>query len=269
MRRNDGLVEAYLKRVEEEAFERYQEFPVKLDTLYFGGGTPSHLTDSELIRLTQMLEKTWGFPARLETTLEADPRTFDKNRLQFFKDLGFDRLSIGLQSTQANVLKFLGRVHIGQEGLEAVTNALEAGFEVSADLITGIAEQDTAIDLHALAKTGVNHISVYSLTIEPFTPFALRKVQRNEDKEADDYELTNEILSDYGLERYEVSSHARRGHEAKHNQVYWQGDYFLALGPGAAGFIPTSRGAGGRGAKIFFSPYPLLPFSPSALPILL
>ncbi len=243
MKRGEGLVAAYLKRLKEEACERHQDFPVALETIYFGGGTPSHLSNKELSRVTAMLENTWGFPARLETTLEADPLTFNKERLQFFRALGFNRLSIGLQSTQDHVLKFLGRAHTGKEGLEAVTSALETGFEVSADLITGIDEQDTAKDLHALAQTGVNHISVYSLTIEPFTPFALRKVQRNEDKEASDYDLTNEILSSYGLERYEVSSHAKPGHEAKHNQVYWQGDYFLALGPSGAGFIevPGSR----------------------------
>jgi coproporphyrinogen III oxidase-like Fe-S oxidoreductase len=90
---------------------------------------------------------------------------------------------------------------------------------------------------------------VYSLTIEPFTPFAIRNVQRNEDKEARDYELTNEILSSYGLERYEVSSHAKAGHEAKHNQVYWHGDYFLALGPSAAGFIGGRRKEEGGRSK--------------------
>jgi putative oxygen-independent coproporphyrinogen III oxidase len=243
MRRQDDLVGVYLKRLEEEARERYQDFPVGLETIYFGGGTPSHLNDKELAQVVDMLGKTWGFPAHAETTLEADPLTFNKKRLQFFKDLGFNRLSVGLQSTQDNVLKFLGRVHSGKEGLEAVNTALGAGFEVSADLITGITQQDTAKDLHALAQTGVKHVSVYSLTIEPFTPFALRKVQRSEDKEADDYALTNELLSGYGLERYEVSSHAVPGHESRHNQVYWHGDYFLALGPSAAGFVGV-RGSG-------------------------
>jgi putative oxygen-independent coproporphyrinogen III oxidase len=241
MKRNEGLVEAYLNRLGNEANERYQEFPVQLDTIYFGGGTPSHLSDKELTHVVEGLNRTWGFPAKLETTLEADPLTFDKERLQFLKTLGFNRLSVGLQSTQDSVLKFLGRVHTGKEGLEAVTMGLEAGFEVSADLITGIEGQDTAKDLHALAQTGVPHVSVYSLTIEPFTPFAIRKVQRNEDKEASDYDLTNEILSGYGLERYEVSSHAKQGHESKHNQVYWGGDYFLALGPSASGFVPLNR----------------------------
>ena len=160
--------------------------------------------------------------------------------MQHFKDLGFTRLSIGLQSTQDTVLKFLGRLHNGQQGLKAVTMALEAGFEVSADLITGITQQDTATDIHQLAQTGINHISVYSLTIEPYTPFALRKIQPNQDKDADDYNLTQEILSSYGLERYEVSNHAKSGYESKHNQVYWHGDYFLALGPSAASFLPST-----------------------------
>jgi putative oxygen-independent coproporphyrinogen III oxidase len=263
MKRNEGLVAAYLERLAQEATERYQEFPVELETIYLGGGTPSHMSDKELIRVTETLHRTWGFPAKLETTLEADPLTFNRERLRFFKDLGFNRLSIGLQSTQDHVLKFLGRVHTGKEGLEAVTTALEAGFEVSADLITGIEGQDTAKDLHTLAQTGVPHISVYSLTIEPFTPFALRKVQRNEDKEASDYDLTNEILSGYGLERYEVSSHAKVGHESKHNQVYWGGNYFLALGPSASGFIPLKRGGETESRRVGERILPPLSHSPT------
>ena len=238
MRRDEDLVKSYIKKLKEDATKLFQQFPNLLDTLYFGGGTPSHLSDAELAEVALHLQNLWG-QARLETTLEADPLTFDKKRLQHFKNLGITRLSIGLQSTQDTVLKFLGRLHNGRQGLEAVNMALEAGFEVSADLITSITHQDTAADIHLLAQTGINHISVYSLTIEPFTPFALRKIQANQDKDADDYNLTQEILGVYGLERYEVSSHARRGHESKHNQIYWQGDYFLALGPSAASFIPT------------------------------
>ena len=239
MKRHDPLVSAYLKRIEQEARQRHKRFPGHLDTIYFGGGTPSHLSDKELAFLVSVLADTWGFPAAQETTLEADPLTFDAARLKFFRSLGFNRLSIGVQSTQDEVLKFLGRQHSGEEGLAAVRMALEAGFEVSADVITAVAGQDTARDLHALAQTGVTHLSAYNLTIEPFTPFARRGVQVDEDKEARDYALTNDILSSYGLMRYEVSSHAKPGHESKHNQVYWHGNYFLALGPSAAGFEPA------------------------------
>ena len=246
MRRSEGLVAAYLKRLRTEALDLHAEFPGALDTVYFGGGTPSHLTDDELAFVVETLQKTWGFPGLHETTLEADPLTFDKARLEIFKALGFDRLSIGMQSTQDDVLQFLGRQHNGREGLAAVEMALEAGFTVSADLITAVPGQDAARDLHTLAQTGVPHVSVYNLTIEANTPFARRGVRVDEDKEADDYTLTEQVLSGYGLERYEVSSHARPGFEAKHNQVYWSGEHFLALGPSAASFMPSPGRLGER-----------------------
>ncbi len=243
MRRSEGLVAAYIERLEREASALYADFPSELETVYFGGGTPSHLSDEELGRVVRALQSTWGFPGRCETTLEADPLTFDEKRLQTFQSLGFSRLSIGLQSTQDATLLFLGRKHNAEEGLRAVETALNAGFEVSADLITAVPDQDAAKDLHTLAQMGVQHISVYNLTIEPHTPFARRGVAVDPDKEADDYERANEILSLYGLERYEVSSHAKPGHESKHNQVYWRGEHFLALGPSAASFVPVSQEA--------------------------
>lgn len=246
MRRNEGLVAAYLDRLEAEAEELGRLYPGPLDTIYLGGGTPSHLSDAELGRVARMLGRHWGFPALEETTLEADPLTFDAERLRTFRELGFSRLSIGLQSTQDHVLRFLGRRHDGAEGLAAVEAALAAGFEVSADLITAVPEQDARRDLTALAATGVQHISVYSLTVEPFTPFALRGVRIDEDRAADDYLLADEILSGCGYARYEVSNHARPGHESRHNQTYWHGRHFLALGPSAASFLPTPGGLGER-----------------------
>jgi oxygen-independent coproporphyrinogen-3 oxidase len=240
MRRHEGLVKAYLERLEQELEALYARYPeVQLDTVYFGGGTPSHLTDAELAHIVAAFERTWGWPARLETTLEADPLTFDTARLKVFKGLGFSRLSIGLQSTQDAVLRFLGRLHSGREGLRAVDAALEAGFDVSADLITAVPGQEAAKDLHALAATGVPHVSVYSLTIEPHTPFALRGIRVDEEKDAEDYALAQRILPRYGLERYEVSNHAQVGHESQHNQVYWRGEYYLAAGPSAASFEPA------------------------------
>ncbi len=246
MRRNEDLVTAYLARLAEEAEALYDRFPGTLDTVYFGGGTPSHLSDHELTRLIRLLERTWGWPPRLEATLEADPLTFDRARLDTFADLSFNRLSMGLQSSQDPILRFLGRLHDGRQGLAAVAAGLEAGFNVSADLITAVPEQDTAGDLHAFAATGVPHISVYNLSVEPHTPFAVRGVTVDPDKEADDYLLTNTILSDYGYRRYEISSHAREGFEAVHNQIYWHGEHFLALGPSAAGFVPGGAGLGVR-----------------------
>ena len=178
MRRSEGLVTAYLDalRTKKRLKRSMKEFPGELDTIYWGGGTPSHLSDEEVKKIVRTFEQTWGFPGRLETTLEADPLTFDEARLQTFKALGFNRLSIGLQSTQDETLLFLGRKHNAKEGLRAVEMALNEGFEVSADLITAVANQDAAEDLHTLARIGVQHISVYNLTIEPNTPFARRGV---------------------------------------------------------------------------------------------
>lgn len=237
MRRHEGLVARYLQRLEQEAVALHQHYPEGLRSIYLGGGTPSHLQDSELERIFTHLERLWGLDAE-EITLEADPLTFTPERLRFFQSLGINRLSIGMQSTQDSILKFLGRQHNGTEGLQAVQWALEAGFNVSADLITAITGQDSAYDLHTLAQTGVPHISVYSLTIEPYTSFARRGVQVSEDKDFQDYQLARDILASYGFQRYEVSSHAKAGYESCHNQSYWHGDYFLALGPSAAGFVP-------------------------------
>lgn len=248
MKRHEGLVAAYLTRLEEEAEALHNEFPGGLDTIYLGGGTPSMLTNEELERVAGIFSRTWVWPAK-ETTLEADPLTFDKKRLEALRALGFNRLSIGLQSTQDEVLTFLGRRHSAREGLEAVTWALEAGFNVSADLITAVPGQDAAKDLRALGDTGVPHVSVYNLSVEPYTSFARRKVHVDPDKEADDYALAQTILEAYGLNRYEVSNHARSGFESRHNLAYWRMDYYLALGPSASGFVPGAERRVGRPMK--------------------
>lgn len=239
MLRHEGLAAAYLERLEQEIEETAERFPGPLETVYLGGGTPSALEDGELTRVAAALDAAWGLPASLETTLEADPLTFDRHRLSLFRELGFTRLSIGAQSTQDRVLRRLGRSHGSKDALDAIEWALDAGFEVSADLMTAVPGQDTELDLRTLAATGLSHISVYTLTIEPYTPFALRGVTVDEDRAADDYELTDRILREHGLARYEVSSHARPGHESRHNQVYWHGKHFLGLGPSAAGFLPA------------------------------
>jgi oxygen-independent coproporphyrinogen-3 oxidase len=246
MRRNENLVRLYLDRLEREAEKWHSLYPGPLDTIYFGGGTPSHLVDAELERIIRVLDRTWGWPARIETTFEADPLTFDPERLQKWRALGVNRLSIGLQSTQNPVLHFLGRLHNSTQGLEAIHWALQAGFDTSADLITAVPGQDITADLNTLAITGVPHVSVYTLTVEPATPFGRRGIHVDPEREADAFESAEHILSQYGYVRYEVSSHARPGSESQHNQIYWHGNYFLALGPSAASFIPQDGTPGVR-----------------------
>lgn len=243
MRRDEALVARYLDRLEREIADAGARFGGPLETLYLGGGTPSHLSDAELLRVLTAVGGAFDLSAAREVTLEADPATFDAERVAFFAGAGVTRLSIGLQSTQDAVLRFLGRAHDGATGLDAVRTAVASGLEVSADLILAVPGQDPEVDLERLAASGVGHVSVYTLTIEPYTPFALRRIRVDEDRAADDYDLAAERLAQHGFRRYEVSNHALPGREAVHNQVYWHGAYFLGLGPSAAGYLPVGDGS--------------------------
>jgi putative oxygen-independent coproporphyrinogen III oxidase len=251
MRRHEGLVAAYLTRIEAEAAELAARWPGPLRTLYLGGGTPSHLDDAELARVLGAVRRGWDGLGALETTLEADPGTFDAERAARWRDEGVTRVSIGMQSTQDAVLRFLGRSHTGAEALRAADDALAAGLAVSLDVITAVPGQDARADLAAAAASGAQHVSVYTLTIEPFTPFAQRGVTVDEERAADDFELAESVLAARGLARYEVSNHALPGCESHHNRVYWRGDGWLALGPSAAGFEPPAPGdaPGTRGVR--------------------
>jgi len=130
--------------------------------------------------------------------------------------------------------------------MTALNWALEAGFSVSADIITAVPGQRVAQDVLALAKSGVQHISAYSLTIEANTAFGFRNIAIDEDKATDDILLTSKTLRQYGFKHYEVSNFAKEGFESKHNKNYWQGGYYLALGPSAVSFLPASGYLGNR-----------------------
>ncbi len=247
MLRSEGLVARYLDRLELEVAEAAARHPAAPPTVYFGGGTPSHLTDPELTRVFGALHAGWG--ARVgaaETTLEADPLTFDAERLATFRELGVDRLSIGLQSTDDATLAFLGRVHDGAQGLAAVAQALAAGLRANVDIIMAVPGQDLETDLRRVLDLGARHVSVYSLTIEPNTPFARRGVRVDPEADADAFELAAAVLARYGLERYEVSNFAHPGEESSHNLVYWRGEPYLGLGPSAAAYLPGGVGFGVR-----------------------
>jgi len=248
VRRQAGVVEVYLRRLVQEAKELYQRYPNPLQSLYFGGGTPSFLRNQELQQLHHVflwpLDRTGG----AEVTMEANPGTLNKERLQILKDLGVNRLSIGVQSFQDQVLKTLGRAHGRKGALRAVEMALEAGFRTSVDLILGLPEQDFRADLREAAGSGVGHLSAYTLQIEPGTPFALNEVRLDQDLEATAFLEAEQILGEAGFVRYEVSNFAKPGRESRHNSLYWHAGFWGALGPSAAGHYPyRSEGHGARG----------------------
>ena len=237
--RKSGQVEAYLDQLEREAAYLAAQYPTDLDTVYLGGGTPSFLRDEELTRLTTIIRTYLGW-GQQENSLEVNPGTVSPARARHWKALGFDRASVGVQSLDDPTLKFLGRQHDAQQAREAVRELLSAGFRVSGDLITAVAGQPLADDIAGLVGLGVGHISAYTLTIEPGTPFARRGVRVAEDDERSGFEDTARLLGAAGFERYEISNYARPGEESRHNTAYWQNRFYLGLGPGAAGHYPAA-----------------------------
>ena len=238
LERRGDLVERYLARLEQEAEMLAGQYDIQLDTLYLGGGTPSFLREGEMETLVASLRRWFGW-GRLENTLEVNPGTVSPGRAAHWRSLGFDRASVGVQSLDDATLRFLGRQHDASAAREAVTQLVGAGFRVSGDLITAVAGQPLESDIAGLIELGVEHVSAYTLTIEPGTPFARQgKVVREEDEERG-FQQTEALLTAAGFERYEISNYARTPDaQSRHNRAYWTGEYFLGLGPGGAGYYP-------------------------------
>jgi len=242
LERRGDLVERYLARLEQEAEQLAGRYDVQLDTLYLGGGTPSFLRPAEMERLAASLRRHLGW-GRYENTLEVNPGTVSPERAAHWRGLGFDRASVGVQSLHDPTLKFLGRQHDARTASEAVTQLLDAGFRVSGDLITAVEGQPLESDIAGLVALGVEHVSAYTLTIEPGTPFARQGVTVREEDEERGFETTEALLTTAGFARYEVSNYARTPQaQSRHNRAYWTGEYFLGLGPGGAGYYPGAAG---------------------------
>lgn len=214
-------------------------------TIYFGGGTPSTLPTEALNKIVRALKQYgfWRSPA--EATIEVNPGTADLEKLRYYKALGFDRISFGVQSLNDNELKTIGRIHSAAEALEALKLAKEAGFKrISVDLIYGLPNQtlDSLKDtLERLLKTGIEHISVYGLIVEDGTPLASlvengRLQLPDEDTAADMYELVQRMMKEAGFTRYEISNYAKNEQYSRHNLVYWQYHPYAGFGAAASGF---------------------------------
>ena len=243
----DRYVEAV--RGEIEAAGRFA-YPGPLNSLFFGGGTPSTLTPQQLERILAAAVRHLGLAADAEVTIEVNPGTADQTKFSRLRALGFNRLSIGVQSFRDEGLKRLGRVHSAEEGERAYEMARRAGFDnVSLDLISGIpglpAEQ-WCCTLERSVELGPEHISAYALTIEDETFFAecLRQGDIepvSEEEEAQVYEWTSQRLTAAGYEHYEVSNFALTGRRSRHNWGYWTGAEYLGVGVAAHSFIDGRR----------------------------
>ncbi|HVP29613.1 MAG TPA: radical SAM family heme chaperone HemW [Myxococcota bacterium] len=225
-----------------------------LDTIYFGGGTPSLLEPGSVARLVEAACEAFAAPTRdaLEVTLEVNPSTVERARLPGFREAGVSRLSIGVQSFDDEVLHRLGRAHRAGEARATLDAARAAGFDnVSLDLIFAAPGQRLAgleRDLEQALAFGPRHVSAYGLTIEPGTPFARAAARGqlalpDEDEAVAMIERIEACLGEAGLDRYEISSFAIPGFESRHNRRYWERTPVLGLGVGAVSCDPGSSRA--------------------------
>ncbi len=215
----------------------------KLESIFFGGGTPSLMPPSLVDELLAEAERLWGFAEGIEITLEANPSSVEAANFAALAGAGINRVSLGLQSLDDAALRFLGRLHDAREGLAALEVAQRHFARVSFDLIYALPEHTPAkweAELTRALAFGTGHLSLYQLTIEPNTRFATdvrqgRFIPLEDDPAAELYALTQALTAAAGIPAYEISNHARPGEESRHNLAYWRYHDYLGIGPGAHG----------------------------------
>ena len=240
--------ESYVSRLIDEirAYSGLEKPP--LSTVYFGGGTPSLLEPAVMERILLAIRKSFEISDMAEITLEANPGTLTQDKAYAFKQLGFNRVSVGLQSIHENEMKSLGRIHNFEEFFESYNTLRAAGFEnVNVDLMYGIPYQtkDSFKEtLDKIARLRPEHISCYGLIIEEGTPF-FKDVDTldlpSQDDECDMYELATRTLRDNGYSHYEISNYAKPGYESRHNLIYWNSDDYIGIGAAAHSYFKGVR----------------------------
>ncbi len=219
-----------------------------LETIYFGGGTPSLFQPESLERFLTRVSAHCSLAPDLELSLEADPATVSLETLSAYRALGINRLSLGVQSFEPSVLRTLGRLHTGEEALRAIELARAARFfNLNIDLIFGVPNQTPDLlgrDLKQVFGCEPEHISLYGLTYEEHTPFYAMRQKGvlqpvDEETEIAMYSQVQAACAAQGYERYEISNFARPGYASRHNLRYWQGGAYLGLGAGAHSFACT------------------------------
>lgn len=243
--------EEYVRDLEQE-IRSYKTFAAdyQVSTVYFGGGTPSILETGQIERIMGALRQTFRIEKKAEITLEMNPGTARKEKLKVYRQLGINRLSIGIQSVKNENLKLLGRIHTYEDFLESYHMAREAGFDnISGDLISSLPGQtleEWKEELEILIRTPLEHLSVYQLIIEEGTEFYERygeheELLPDEETSREIYLWTGEYLENQGFRQYEISNYARAGKESRHNLRYWERKDYLGLGLGAASMIRNMR----------------------------
>jgi oxygen-independent coproporphyrinogen-3 oxidase len=218
-------------------------------TIFFGGGTPTALSTAQLDFLIGGLRERIDFSAMEEFTIEMNPATVSLEKASALRDLGVNRVSMGVQSWDPGLLKTLGRVHSADQARHSYAILRQAGFRnINLDLIFGVPGQTAMQWRDSLQQTialAPEHISAYCLTYEEDTEYFLRlnrgEYRPDETLDADLFEMTMDLLGAAGFEQYEISNHARTGRECRHNLAYWLGSDYLGLGPSAFSTVDGSR----------------------------
>ncbi|MEO0771070.1 MAG: radical SAM family heme chaperone HemW [Cyanobacteria bacterium J06649_4] len=221
-----------------------------LQTVFFGGGTPSLLSPEQLTRVLTILRQVQPFAVDAELSLEANPGTVDRDRLEGFRAAGINRISLGVQAFQAELLEACGRLHGVEEVYQAVADIKAVGFQsFNLDLIFGLPYQTLEQwreSLEAAIALEPPHISLYDLTIEPGTRFGRLYQPGDQPLPSDEstvvmYKLAIELLEAAGYSHYEISNFAKPGHQCRHNRVYWENRSYHGLGMGATGYAAGRR----------------------------
>ena len=248
---DENTKERYIEALKKEIFLYREDLKENIiSTIFLGGGTPSLLKEKQIKEILDAIFETYFVQEGAEITIEANPETLTKEKLKIYKEVGINRLSIGLQSTEEEQLKRLGRIHTYKKFLESYALAREVGFEnINVDLMSALPFQ-TKEEWEETLRKIVNlnpkpeHISAYSLIIEEGTKFFKIKEQLSFPDEEEDRQMywkTKEFLEREGYHRYEISNYALPEKESRHNQTYWTLGEYLGLGLGAASYWNGSR----------------------------
>lgn len=244
----DRYVQALLMEI--ERYQGKETADRKIKTLYIGGGTPSILSVDQLDCIMQKIKYTFNFCDDIEASMEMNPGTASKEKCRALYQMGINRLSIGLQSTNDMELKTLGRIHSYEDFINTYTWCREAGFQnINVDLMAALPYQiveSYTTGLRKIIRLAPEHISAYSLILEEGTPFYQKYNSGcyplpDEEQERLMYRETEQILAQAGYERYEISNYAKKGYACRHNLVYWQGGDYLGLGLGSSSYMDGVR----------------------------
>lgn len=244
-----GMIQEYLAALIQE-IQLSTPLGQPLETIFFGGGTPSLLSAAELTQILQAIASHFGISDNAEISMEIDPGTFDRDRLQGYLDGGVNRFSLGVQSFVPELLLSCGRSHSLANVMEAVNIIKQLEIDnFSLDLISGLPHQTLEHCQQSLAQAiaiAPQHLSSYDLVLEPVTAFGKQYQPGetplpNDDDTAQMYRLTQQTLTDAGYQHYEISNYAQPGYQCRHNRVYWQNQPYYGFGMGAASYIAGQR----------------------------